>query len=208
MSSAVFPTLAGLGWDVNRTEIWKTELQENVSGKENAVALWTYPRHQWDLTFDFLRQGVVHAATYAEFAQLAGFFNQRQGRFDSFLYTDADDNSVTGQALGTGDGTTTAFQLVRAFGGFVEPVLAPNAVSAVKVNGVTKTAGVDYTVSNWGSANPGVVTFTSPPGNGLPITADFTFYWPCRFLDDSLNFAKFAQALWKGKKVSFKSVKN
>ena len=35
MSTAVFPTLAGLGWDVPRTEIWKNTVQENVSGKES-----------------------------------------------------------------------------------------------------------------------------------------------------------------------------
>jgi uncharacterized protein (TIGR02217 family) len=208
MSTAVFPTLAGLGWDVGRTEIWKNILQENVSGKETGVALWTYPKHQWEMAFDFLRQGVVHAGTYSEFAQLAGFFNQRQGRFDTFLYTDSDDNAVTAQGIGSGNGTAVAFQLVRTFGGFVEPVLAPNSVTAVKVNGVTKTPVTDYTVSNWGSAAPGVVTFTSPPASGAAITADFSYYWPCRFVDDSLDFAKFASALWKGQKVSFRSVKN
>jgi uncharacterized protein (TIGR02217 family) len=208
VSTSVFPTLAGLGWDVPRTEIWKTTVQENVSGKESRVALWTYPRHQWDLTFDFLRQGTVHGGAYSEFAQLAGFFNQRQGQFDTFLYTDTDDSGVTGQAIGVGDGATTTFQLVRAFGGFVEPILAPNSVAAVKVNGVTKTPVTDYAVSNWGSSTPGVVTFTSPPANGLPVTADFSFYFPCRFVDDTMAFAKFAQALYSGKKVSFMSVKN
>lgn len=208
MSTAVFPTLAGLGWDAPRTEIWKTTVQENVSGKENAVSLWTYPKHQWDLTFDFLRQGTVHGGAYAEFAQLCGFFNARQGRFDTFLYADPDDNAVTGQAIGTGDGVTTTFQLVRAFGGFVEPILAPNAVAAVKVNGVTRTPVTDYAVSAWGSPTPGIVTFTSPPATGLPVTADFGFYFPCRFTDDTMAFTKFAQALYGGKKVGFMSVKN
>jgi uncharacterized protein (TIGR02217 family) len=207
MSTAVFPTFAGLGWDVVRTPIWDTTIQENASGKEVRIANQTYPRYLWDLTFDVLRQGVVHGVAYSEMSQLLGFYNARQGQFDTFLYTDPDDNSVTGQGIGTGDGATTDFQLVRAFGGYVEPILAPNSVSAVKLNGVTQ-AGGSYTVNGWGSAKPGVVTFSSPPGSGVAITADFTFYWPCRFEGDSLPLNKFMSSLYNGKKLSFKSVKN
>jgi uncharacterized protein (TIGR02217 family) len=141
MSVATFPVLAGLGWDVNRTEMWKNTVQENVSGKETRVALWSYPRRQWALTYDFLRQGTVNGSSYTEFSQLAGFFNQRQGTFDSFLYTDSDDASVTGQSIGAGDGTTTAFQLIRSFGGFIEPILAPNAVGAVYLGGTAIPTG-------------------------------------------------------------------
>ncbi|MCE9561884.1 MAG: DUF2460 domain-containing protein [Planctomycetes bacterium] len=205
MSAAVFPTLAGLGWEINRTPVWKTRLQESVSGKQTSIADWSYPRWQWELTYDFLRQGTVHGSAYAEFAQLAGFFNQRQGQFDSFLYQDADDDAVTGQALGTGDGTTTAFQLIRPFGGFIEPVLAPNTISHVYLNGVNQPSG--WSVSNWGVASPGVVTFSSPPGNGVVITADFSFYFPCRFTDDTMSFAKFMSALYDAKKVAFASIK-
>ena len=206
MSSSVFPSLAGIGWDVTRTEMWKNTVQENVSGKENRVALWTYPRRQWDLTHDFLRQGTVHGSAYTEFAQLAGFFNQRQGQFDTFLYTDSDDSAVTGQSISTGNGTTASFQLLRTFGGFIEPVLAPNVVSKVYLNNVNQASG--WSVSSWGAATPGVITFTGAPGAGVAITADFTYYWPCRFADDSMGFSKFAQALYSGKKVSLKSVKN
>src|SRR5579862_7623363 len=136
MSISVFPTLAGLGWSVTRREMWSTRTQTAISGKETRVADWSYPRHQWTLTYDFLRQGNLSGATYAEFASLAGFFNLRQGSFDTFLYADPDDSSVTSQGIGIGDGTTTNFQLVRAFGGFVEPILAPNSVSRIALNGV------------------------------------------------------------------------
>ena len=205
MSSALFPTLAGLGWDVTRTPMWSNTVQQAVSGKETRIARWSYPRWQWELTFEFLRQGTVHGTAYTEFSQLAGFFNARQGSFDSFLYQDADDNAITGQALGTGDGSKTAFQLIRSFGGFNEPILAPNVVSHVYLNGTNQPSG--WSVSSWGSATPGVLTFTSPPGSGVAITADFSFFFPCRFTDDSLDFTKFMSALYAGKKVSFISIK-
>ncbi len=208
MSSQVFPALTGLGWDVVRTPMWDTTIQENQSGKETRMSNYTYPRYQWDLVFNALRQGTVHGSAYTEFAQLLGFYNARQGSFDSFLYTDADDYTVTGQAIGTGDGATLTFPLVRTFGGFVEPVLAPNTVSKVYVDGVD--AAGNWSVSSWGSAAPGVITFAGghAPTNAKAVTADFTYYWPCRFTDDSIPFNKFISNMYEGKKVSFISLKN
>lgn len=206
MSTAVFPSLAGLGWSVTRSEIWKTRTQEAISGKETRIADWSYPRHQWTLTFDFLRQGNLSGTIYAEFAALAGFFNLRQGGFDPFLYADPDDSGVTAQAIGIGDGATTSFQLVRGFGGFVEPILAPNAVSRIAFNGVTQSAG-NYTVNGWGTALPGTVIFNTPPSSGVSITADFSFYFPCRFAKDQLDFEKFMAALYQLKKIEFVSLK-
>src|SRR5215469_3445677 len=202
MSVAGFPSLAGLGWSVSRTELWKTRTQEAISGKETRIADWSYPRHQWTLTFDFLRQGNLSGTVYAEFAALAGFFNLRQGSFDSFLYADPDDSAVIGQAVGTGDGATTSFQLVRGFGGFVEPILAPSLVSRIALNGVTQATS-SYTVNGWGTAAPGSLVLNAAPGAGVAIVADFSFYFPCRFTADQLDFEKFMAALYQLKKVEF-----
>jgi uncharacterized protein (TIGR02217 family) len=203
MSSQVFPTLKGLGFDVVRTAIWSNAIQTNVSGKETRIGYWTYPRYQWDLMFDFLRSDT----TNAELQSLLGFFNSRNGSFDSFLYTDSADNSVTTQNIGTGDGTTRTFQLARTFGGFAEPILAPNTVSNVYVDGVDQ-AGF-WTVSNWGSSTPGIITFSvgHAPANTKAVTATFSYYWPVRFLNDTTSFANFMYQLWNNKKVSFISLK-
>ena len=210
MSTQVFPILTGKAWDVVRTPIWETIVQENVSGKEVRLANFTYPRYQWDLTYSALRQGSVNGANYTEFAQVMAFYNARQGSFDSFLYTDDDDQTVTGQAIGVGDGVTTQFQMVRSLpgGAFVEPVLAPNTVTAIKLNGTPQTLGTAVNVASWGQPNPGVATFVTPPASGVVITADFTYYWPVRFLDDQLQFTKFISNMYAVKKLSFKSVKN
>jgi len=198
MSNAIFPALAGLGWNVKRTEIWKTRVQEAISGKEVRIADWSFPRHQWELTYDFLRS----APAYGELQSLLGFFDQRQGVFDSFLYSDADDSAVTGQPIGVGDGVATAFQLVRLYGGFVEPVIAPNVVSAVYLAGVKQTSG--YSVD---SAS-GQVSFGTAPGLAVPVAADFTYYFRCRFMADSMDFEKFMSQLWLAKSVKFVSLKS
>ena len=183
--------------------MWSTNIQTSVSGKETGVGTQSYPRWQWSLTYNFLRSDST-----AEFQTLVAFFNSQQGMLSSFLYQDADDNTVTGQLIGTGDGATTTFQLARRFGsttiGFIEPMFAPNLVSHVYVNGA---AASGWTVSLYGSATPGVITFTTPPAAGSAITVDFSFYFPCRFLSDSQDFSLFLNRVYKTDSLKFVSLK-
>lgn len=58
----------------------------------------------------------------------------------------------------------------------------------------------DYTITL-----PNAVVFDSAPPSGT-ITADFQFFFACRFLEDSLDFEKFADKLWNLQSVSFKSI--
>ncbi len=201
MSDLVLPSLAGLGFDVVRTPLWDTNIHTTVSGKETRMARQVYPRWKWELTYNVLRSGAQN-----ELQQLAGFFNARKGRFDTFLYRDADDNSATAQALGQGTGSLTTFQLIRDFGGFKEVILAPQTVSAVYINGVAQPTG--WSVSTWGTSTPGVITFTSAPADNAVITADFSFYFPCRMSEDSVSFTLFIAQHYRVKKFSFISVKN
>lgn len=210
MSSNVFPTLAGLSWDIEKTPRWRNTRQSAYSGAETAIAYWSYPQWSWSLTFNVLRQGKfgMPQTAYYEFSQLAGFYNQLYGDYDSFLYTDPDNHTATDQLIGIGDGTTLEFQMVNAYGNFVEPVFAPNVVSEVTVNGVPQTEGVDYTVSVWGSDTPGIITFTSPPGDGYDINATFTFYYPCRFDPGyAMTFKQFLSGLFSTEGVTFSSIK-
>lgn len=206
MSTQVFPSLIGQGWGITRSPIWKTLVNQAVSGRETRMGLWSYPIYEWELTFNFLRIGTMRQTVYSELQSLMGLFNKMNGSFDSFLYTDGDDNAVTGANLGLGNGSTTQFQLVRSFGSFIEPVFAPNTVTAVYLNGVLQS-GANYTVSGWGTATPGVITFVTPPAGGVVVTADFSYYFPCRFSDDRMDFNKFMQNLYEAQSVKFRSIK-
>lgn len=192
MSNAVFPVLIGLGWDVVRRPIHRSIVQEAVSGKEGRISLRPYPRYLYTLRYDMLRDTVANP----ELKTLMAFFDSRGGRADSFLYTDPNDYAVTDQPLGTGDGVETEFQMVRTMTGtgtsFVMPIIAPNVITNIKVNGVVKTPVTDYNVDT----DTGVITFTAPPGNTLPITGTFTYYWRCRFDADEMDFTQFQQTLW------------
>jgi uncharacterized protein (TIGR02217 family) len=203
----IFPALPGLAWNVTKAPIFQTRIQRAVSGRELRALDYPYPLWQFTLGFEFLRDD--RQAGINELNRLVGFFLLCQGAYGTFLYQDPGDNQVSGQSLGTGDSSTAAWQLQRTLGdpslpggGFSEPVLAPNLVSAIAFNGVTQPPA-SYTVD----PATGIVLFSSPPPYGAAITADFTYYFRCRFSDDSCDFSNFMLQLWEAKKVSFISVR-
>lgn len=204
MSTAIFPTLIGKGYQVVREPEWSNQLQVSASGKDTSIAYWSYPRWRWTIPYDILRSDSVNL----ELQNLAGFFNLRTGSFDTFLYTDPDDYAIVGQTIGTGDGATVAFQLIRTWGSFNEPILAPHAVSAVYI-GSSAVSSSKWAVTSWGSTAPGVVTFTpgNAPSSGLAVKADFTYYFPVRFMEDIMSFDNFMNQMWSNKSVKFRSVK-
>lgn len=196
MSNAVFPSLPGLSWPLVRSPIWKTGIQTTQSGRELRAAFMSYPLYKWSLQFDVLRT----ASANTEFQQLIGFFNARSGSFDSFLFSDPDDNTVTQQNIGSGNGTQTQFQLVKSYGGMVEPVLAVNTITQVRVNGVATSA---YTVN----VMTGIITFTTAPPSGQAIDWTGTFYYQCRFLADTYDFNRVFNGIYECTKLEFTSIK-
>jgi uncharacterized protein (TIGR02217 family) len=188
MSNSVFPSLPGLSIVVSRFPRWKTKVQTAVSGHELRAAFMAHPKYTFRLSYEVLRAGAE-----AELETIVGFFNARQGAYDNFLFTDADDNAVANQGFGTGDGATRSFQLTRSFGGHTEPVMNLNGAPTIKVGGVETSA---YTIDALG-----LVTFTVAPANGAALTWSGAYYYRCRFLDDWLDLERFLERLWQLKKV-------
>lgn len=338
MGNLVYPTLPGLTFGQSKQPEWKTNIHKAVSGKEFRSAWMSAPLYTFRLQYEFLRD----AAAIAELQQLVAFYNSVQGSFDSFLHSDPADNSVTAQQFGTGNGTQTAFQLVRSYGGNTEAVgnpflggatpelvtngtfdtgisgwssmyaLAGSAIAwdsvnlqlsitnngnwagaassvintvpgkvykvSFTVNTGTSTPGNAATVilnkgyapgvggyysqlffsagtdtptvvyitadaatlyilaaiapivggvlkidnisvkevdtprvylngalqtSNYSISSTGLVTFTTPPANAAVLTWSGSYYYRCRFLQDSMEFNKFLSGLWEAKKVEF-----
>ena len=54
------------------------------------------------------------------------FFHARRGRAYGFRLKDFSDFTMAEQSIGTGDGSTATFQLIRTLGSFTQPVLAPH----------------------------------------------------------------------------------
>jgi uncharacterized protein (TIGR02217 family) len=182
MSDAIFPALPGLTWDSPKIPEFSTTLVKGRDGSETPIANWVYPLWRWTLTYELLRDDATD-----ELKTLLGFFLARQGRADPFLYDDPNDNAVTGQQIGTGNGVVKQFQCVRDLGGFLEPIFNIKAAPTVYVDGVEATSG-------W-SVSRGLITFETAP-EGV-ITADFGFWWRVRFDMDAAEFNEFAYQLWE-----------
>jgi uncharacterized protein (TIGR02217 family) len=205
--TAIFPVLPGLGWSVVKAPRFATRIQRAVSGRELRALDQPWPIWTWTLSYSLLRDKWDARAIsgpglgYDELRTLAGFFLQQQGSFLPFLFDDPTDNAVTGQPLGAGDSSTTAFQLVRTMMGFAEPITAPNVVTAIYFNGVLQS-GSGYGVD----PETGIVTFATPPPAGQLVIADFTYRFRVRFAEDTAEFDNFMYQLWQLQRLRLQSV--
>ena len=191
MSNAVLPDFPGLEWKIRRSPRWSTRIQKAASGRELRATFYSAPILDFTLSYEVLRSGAE-----AELQELVGFFNARQGSFDSFLYRDPLDNSVTAQAFGLGDDATAQYQLVRTLGGHVEPVMNLNGTPTLYADAVEITSG--YSIDSLG-----MVSFDVAPADGVALTWSGDFYYRCRFKSDDLDFENFMNDLWNLKKLEF-----
>ena len=216
MSYSVYPMVRGLTWQLTRTPTWDTLVQRMSSGKEFRLSYWTYPLWKWELNYNYVKDNpndLIPGFVDTDLVTLQGFFNQNAGQYNVFYFDDVNAgdtpgsgpwDSVAGQVIATADGETSSYQLVRTNGGFTEAIQAPytDPPPTVYTNGNVQTYGVDYTVDAFGNIN-----FVSPPANGVSITSDFSYYFPVRFGDDSLDFDTMMYELWELKKVTLMQVR-
>ena len=155
-----------------------TDIVTLASGREERNSRWAQSRRRYNAGY-----GVK---SRADMQAVLAFFEERRGRFHSFLWRDALDHSSNGpQPLGTGDGVAVAFQLSKTYGAsfdpYVRPITKPVAETVVvTVDGVATTA---FAVSD----TTGIVTFDDPPVEGAVLLAEFEFDVPVRFDTDRLD---------------------
>jgi uncharacterized protein (TIGR02217 family) len=213
----VLPKLAGQSWSTTKTPAYQTRIQRAVSGRELRLQDYPYPLWIFSLAWEALADNLggvdngppIGALLNSDLRTIMGFFLACQGAFGTFLYQDPTDFQVTNQWLGvTGSSPQPTAQLVRTFGGNVtpgappppvsllEPIQAPNVVTGIRFNGTPQ--------SGW-TADPatGIVTFGTPAPPSTTVTADFSYYFRCRFMQDSYEFSNFMYRLWSLKKLDF-----
>jgi uncharacterized protein (TIGR02217 family) len=169
----------------------RTDVVALGSGAEERNARWAHSHRRYDAGY-----GVK---TYEALSQVVAFFEERRGRLYGFRWRDrldhssaAPDAAVTpsDQVIGTGDGATTTFQLVKTYGAYYSPYQRPIAKPAsgsvrVAVDGDEVGEGGGFTVD----PTTGIVTFFPGhiPGSGATVTAGFLFDVPVRFDTDYLE---------------------
>lgn len=166
----------------------RTEVVGMASGFERRSSPWAHGRRRY-----LIGAGVK---ALRDAAELVAFFEARRGRLYGFRFRDFLDGSsalagaavsALDQAIATGDGAATAFQLVKRYGGgeaaYARVVSKPVAGTVrVAVAGVELTAG-GFRVD----AATGVVTLATAPGAGQAVTAGFEFDVPVRFDADRID---------------------
>lgn len=203
MSNSVWPSnIPGLTFSGRRVPMWKTGVQEAVSGKESRIAYSVYPRIRFELQYEILHDDTAPS----ELKALVGLFNSVQGRFDSFLYTDPDFSSVTDEQFGVGTGSATTFQLTAKFQnsggpGYAEIIQNLNGAPVIKDNGSVVPGG------NYSINSVGVITFTTPPTTGHTLTWTGSFYYRVRFDDDEFDVSEFMDRWWQIDSIVLKSIK-
>ena len=165
----------------------RTQIVELASGDEERNASWANSRRRYDVAYGIRRAD--------DLADVVAFFEARNGRLYGFRFKDWGDHksclpsgapSPTDQSIGTGDGTTTAFQLVKHY---ISGAQSWTRAIAKPVGGSVRIAlgGVEQP-SGWSvDTTTGVITFGIAPGFGVAITAGFEFDVPVRFDTDALD---------------------
>jgi hypothetical protein len=136
MSNRIFVPPGALAWDIKKRPRFSTIVQDTTSKRgQLRIAKQQYPIWEFEFDWNLLRGGEQSSiATYNSLQAMMGFFGACLGAYDDFLYSDPNDSSVTGMPFGTGDGSTTGFQLTRTIGSMTDIVQnLDQTVSPVKI---------------------------------------------------------------------------
>ena len=193
----IFPLLVGQSFLTGKSPMWQTSVATSVSGRERRQRRWSYPRWQFKVAYEVLRD----APATPDLARLWAFFNAQAGKSAAFGFLDPTDCIASAMPFGTGDGTTTAFQITRTvtFGGvtFSEPV--------ARAIGATFTVGGSPAAATLGPG--GIVTFATAPATGAALAWSGRWVFVVRFDTDQLEAAQMMTALWSQSGITLLSLK-
>ena len=147
---------------------WNTLVTNYEDGKEQRRQKWSQPKRTFSIS--------LKGRSDTDIDEIWAFYKAREGSYDTFYFVNPNENPVSGEDVGTGDGTTTSFTLDN----FPLPSGEPTAVT---VGGSAQVEGVNYTVTR----ATGVLAFTSVPGPGDAISATYNFARSVRFMDSQLS---------------------
>ncbi|MEP9388786.1 DUF2460 domain-containing protein [Mesorhizobium sp. KR9-304] len=163
----------------------RNEIVSLTSGREKRNARFSQSRHHYDAG--------TGVRSLADLHDVLVFFEARRGSLHAFRFRDPFDMkscrpeeavSAADQAIGTGDGTTVRFALVKTYGegedAYQRLIARPVAETLrVAVDGVEKASPADWSFD----FSTGEIVFApgSVPGTGDAVTAGYEFDVPVRF---------------------------
>jgi len=188
-----FPIAMSKG--LKKTACFNSVVQRPVAGKGVASAsLQPYPTYAFEFDADRITGNEILLSSTIE--SIVGIHITCNGKSFPFMFTDPQDNTVTqlvsgmlnvtsGAAtpMGTaGDGVSTQFQLarIRGAGGVPNDIIQNvNGSISVYINGSLTAL--------YSLGSTGIVTFNTAPALNATLTWAGSFYFYCRFLEDTLD---------------------
>lgn len=160
---------------------FKTTVLTLGSGREQRNIEWARVRGAWDVA-----SGVK---TKADMEDMVAFFYAREGRAHGFRFRDWNDYHIGAAGaplqIGTGDGTETEFPLVKRYTSgayyYARKITRPVSGSVVVSHGGSPS------ISSSVNYDTGLITFSAPVPNGVPIYAYGEFDCAVRFDQDELD---------------------
>ncbi len=183
-----FPLRIALG--TSGGPVRRTDIVSLSNGREHRNRRWHDARRRYDAGSGVRSIDDLYA--------VLAFFEARAGQLHGFRFRDPLDfrSCAPGQAItaddqriGTGDGVTVAFQLVKTYadaGGATQRTIAKPVEGSVTV----AVAGTPVAAGAWSlDARTGIVTFSAGavPGPGDIVTAGYEFDVPVRFDTDRID---------------------
>lgn len=167
---------------------WETIVSESEGGKEQRYQKWQRPKRTFKIRLD--------ARYITETNNIWRFYNRHKGRYDSFLFQSPNENPVTAETVGSGDGIKSVFYL----GGSVDVgtgdlIVTPSSAAVTRSVGGTgdylsfTTYSIDEAI--------GQLTTNSILPSGDVLRAGYNFRYRVRFKDDMISREAFAADLWR-----------
>lgn len=166
-----------------------TEVVTTANGFEERNSPWAHSRRRYDAG--------VGMRSLDDVAEVVAFFEARMGRLHGFRWKDWSDfksclpsgqPAHDDQTIGTGDGMTRRFQLVKTYRSgaqsYARPIRKPVEGSvSIGVAGEFTITAMDWTID----LATGEVEMAVAPAPGVSVTAGFEFDVPVRFDADSIQ---------------------
>lgn len=155
----------------------KSTVFEATSGAEQRNSLWSRPRIKFNVG-----TGIT---TQDELDQVLALFRNVSGRVGTFRIRDWSDYQVVNETIGTGDGTTTNFQIIKKYttGGVTDT----RTITKIVANTTTVTVGSTATTAYNLDVDTGIISFTTPPAVGDAVVVNCEFDVLARFDTDFLE---------------------
>lgn len=161
-----------------------TVVSESEGGKEQRYQKWQKPRRTF--TLQLRARSINPALSQQEADQIWRFYMRHKGAFDSFLFQNPNENPVTAETVGSGDGAKSVFYLGNSvYIATGDLIVTPGSAALQRSIGAT---GDFLSFSAYSIAeNLGQITTNAVLPSGDILRANYNFRYRVRFKDDNLT---------------------